>query len=402
MKAFVQHFTRPCGRAARSTGLAAATGITAASLALVAGISGPAAAGTLPAAGRATAASSVRTQPSGFSGHWTVSFRSHTRGTFLRTIVAPGHKDVWAFGDSGAGVHSRALALHWQGAGWRAARLPHAAGLVVTGAASSSPDDVWVVGSDQVSGQFLVQRWDGHHWSVVPTPQDFEIGSPVVISRNDVWALGDTSCVSSSGGVTRCSTLLWHWTGSSWSHRAFRFAPTALAAVSARNVWMIGQARYNASADPAGPLVVQRWNGSSWRLAHGIPQPRNVRAGTSDIAIGSARDIWIGRRHWNGQRWRVIPSVPSGMMGGDPEVTDRHGGVWLGAFAHWNGHGWIDTFPSQNSPVGRLLSRFGIDFPGLARIPGSDTVLAAGGISREHSSTSTASWALVAAHGKLP
>ncbi|HEY2549920.1 MAG TPA: hypothetical protein VGI64_05020 [Streptosporangiaceae bacterium] len=399
MRAFVQHFTRPRGRAARSTWLAAAAGVTAASLALVAGImSGPAAARTVSAAGGATLAMGARTQPIGSSGHWTVPFRSHTRGTFLRAIVTPGHKDAWAFGDSGAGVHSRALALHWQGAGWRTARLPHAAALAVLGAGSSSPGNVWVVGSDQVSGQILVQRFDGRHWSVVPTPTDLDASSPVVISRNDVWALGDTSCESSSGGGTHCSTLLWHWTGSSWSHQAFRFAPTALAAVSARNVLMIGRARYNASGDPAGPLVVRRWNGSSWRLVHGVPQPRNLRAGTSDVAIGSARDIWIGRRHWNGQQWRVIPAPPSGMMFGDPEVTDRHGGVWLGPFAHWNGHGWIDTFPSQHSPVGHLLSQhFGIFFGGLARIPGSDTVLAAGGISR-----GSVSWAVLAAHGRLP
>lgn len=399
MRAFVQHFTRPRGRAARGICLAAGTGVTAAGLALLAGImSGPAAARTVSAAGHATLASGVRTQPSGFSGHWTVPFRSHTRGTFLRAVVAPGHKDAWAFGDSGVGVHSRALALHWQGAGWRTVRLPHAAGLVVTGAAASSPDNIWVVGSDQVSGQLLIQRWDGRRWSVVPTPKDVGIGTPVVISKNDAWALGETSCESSSGGGTHCTTLLWHWTGTKWSHRAFRFAPTALAAVSARDVWMIGQARFNGSGDPAGPLVVRRWNGSSWRLVHGIPQPRNLRAGTSDIAIGSARDIWIGRRHWNGQRWRVIPSAPAGVMTGDPEVTDRHGGAWMGPFAHWNGHGWIDTFPAQNSPVGHLLAQhFGIFFPGLARIPGTDTVLAAGGISR-----GSGSWAVVAAHGKLP
>src|SRR5260370_37896920 len=87
-----------------------------------------------------------------------------------------------------------------------------------------------------------------------------------------------------------------HWTGSAWSVATSSGAGLAInrlngvAAISAHNVWAVGEDT-NSSAPSAefNPLI-EHWNGSSWRV---VTSPLQ---GTSDLLNGidvdSLRNIW--------------------------------------------------------------------------------------------------------------
>jgi hypothetical protein len=277
--------------------------------------------------------------------------------------------------------------------------VPQAAGFSPSAAAASSPDNVWVLGSNSHTGNFRVLRWDGHAWSVVPTPPGFSASNPAVISKNDVWAIGESQCAF-TGKKRNCATTLWHWTGSGWLSHQVKFDPTGLAAASADDVWIVGTSGYNSNAGPAGKLVAYRWNGTSFRWVPGIPDPAGAPYGT-DVTVGSASNVWVGNRHWNGKRWRTLrfPHPGYGVLILSPTVLDGHGGAWFGPFAHWTGRQWVDTFPAANSPLGRLMgTRYGVSILAMARIPGTRTILAAGALSRDQSPTRSITNALIAAH----
>jgi hypothetical protein len=59
-----------------------------------------------------------------------------------------------------------------------------------------SANDVWSVGFSGivgVSGQTLVEHWDGTSWTIVPSPNngvDSEFKSVVALSPNRIWAVG--------------------------------------------------------------------------------------------------------------------------------------------------------------------------------------------------------------------
>ena len=92
-------------------------------------------------------------------------------------------------------------------------------------------------------------------------------------------------------------------------------------------------------------------------------------------AMDSASDVWIGgmtvnggrgyAMHWNGRTWRAL-TAPASLTAGTDVVPDGHGGVWLGSWAHWNGHAWVNTLDSGlPAPVS------GMGIAQLVRIPGT-------------------------------
>jgi hypothetical protein len=103
----------------------------------------------------------------------------------LHGVTAPGESDVWAVGAFNPGRPPTAVltdlyAEHWDGSRWTAVSPPTPA---VYGASqeadlaavtSTSRTDVWAVGSlsdrGSLASQTLTYRFDGSHWSRVPSP----------------------------------------------------------------------------------------------------------------------------------------------------------------------------------------------------------------------------------------
>ena len=147
---------------------------------------------------------------------------SPTSAAELTSVAAISSSDVWAIGDNG-GVTP--IFQHWDGKAWTAVpspQLPPEAFIRVSGIAAVSSSDVWMVGTTRAPGrrpappsQTLTEHWDGHQWSIVPSPDPSTgnngFSQVAAISSSDVWAVGSEATPSGE------APLLANWNGTQWN-----------------------------------------------------------------------------------------------------------------------------------------------------------------------------------------
>ena len=111
----------------------------------------------------------------------------------LERIAGSSPNDVWVVG-------SDPVAQHFDGTAWTAIAAP---GSLHRAVWVNSPSDVWVSGRDAPA-----QHWDGTGFTEVPPGAVGSIGATAIWSngRNDAWVAGDTSVA--------------HWDGEAWSESA--------------------------------------------------------------------------------------------------------------------------------------------------------------------------------------
>jgi hypothetical protein len=346
------------------------------------------------------ASASTGTARAAATPRWQLRFSSLATGPgVLTSAVAFGPRDAWA---AGAVTPPRrptsALVLRWNGASWTRVRLGRNLAFGPATVAGSSPSNVWLFGS-------WLMRWDGRHWHKVPAPAGIGAGelSPVVLGPANVWMYGLR--FDKSLGKNDCVSTIWHWNGRRWrSWSKPRFCATGLAAASATSMWLVGDRGPGAQST----ITALRWNGKSW-VTPAMPHPPSYNAlfVLPDITAGSAGNVWIGddtansvfpqaqgpgfALRWTGHRWIRTPASPLAANNGI--ATNGHG-LWMGPDAEWTGHGWVDTTPAPSFNSGQPYS-----VKALARIPGSETILAVG--TRQRASSS-AVYPMIASYGPLP
>ncbi len=154
---------------------------------------------------------------------WTVVRTPNTGPNFNSFYGAAASKGwAWAVGEHlNSKYQDRALIEVWNGKTWTIADNPQPGAVrdMLFGASALSPSDVWVVG-DQEGGnglfETLAEHWDGHRWTVVPTPDPGSSGNHLyavdAVSADDVRAAGQQL-----GGQVPDQGLVEHWDGHSWS-----------------------------------------------------------------------------------------------------------------------------------------------------------------------------------------
>jgi hypothetical protein len=185
----------------------------------------------------------------------------------LNGVVALSPTDVWVVGERGHPGRGTPVIMHWDGSVLHEFKaFPRVASVGgFQQVAASGPDDVWAVGwRGSNPGPPMMAHWDGNRWSDVPLPGDWRgkwLFDLVVISRNDVWAVG-------GGGSLPISM---HWSGERW-----RFVSTrpAFEEDDDEGTWLN-------SVD--GTSSSDLWAVGMW----GVP-----------LAMGEA--LWL---HWNGEAW---------------------------------------------------------------------------------------------------
>ena len=244
----------------------------------------------------------------------------------LDGITAFNRRNIWAVGVTN---DDRPLALHWLGAGWSAVRMPVKNGpFYVTAAAFVTGNDGWAVGKGVPND--AIEHWDGQAWTVVPGAdlgsRRVELIDVAALGRDQAWAVG-----LSGDGVTG-KALVERWNGTRWevvpTPNVGQSGLIAVAAISRNNVWAVG--------GTPRKLLIEHWNGRRWRLVT-TPAPR---ATPRAIAALSARDIWaVGDdgsvthrktlvEHWDGMRWRVVSSpVLRGTLNSIAAVSSRD--IWV-------------------------------------------------------------------------
>jgi hypothetical protein len=246
----------------------------------------------------------------------------------------------------GAASHGRAVSLVTGGQ------------LVGVAAAGNS---VWAVG---VTGRLdpLAVRFDGRSWrrftplgGASTSPSGGVFNAVAVVSARDAWVVGEGPYDAA---------LTEHWNGRSWTRAGvpglagngtFLYA---VAAVSATSAWAVGESDNKA--------VIEHWNGAVWMRAHS-PAPAGgaslhgvaALSATSAWAVGSAEPVAGGLpvpliEHWDGAAWRIVPSpvIPGGGELAGIAATSATG-AWAVGYSsasgtavaeHWNGRAW--TLPA--------------------------------------------------------
>src|SRR2546425_297770 len=249
---------------------------------------------------------------------WSVVSSPQSNGwtSDLAGVAAISRNDVWAVGSYVSNTGTFILIEHWDGTQWSILSGPNPSAYSnnLNGVIAISSSDVWAVGnfavSNSSSGQTLTEHWDGHQWSIVPSPNVGSnyntLSSVTAISTTDVWAAGIGN-----------GELVEHWDGRQWSivlNTGSTFF-TAISAISHRNVWVVGWVLVNGNQQPA----IEHWNGRKWNRVTNpvIPVGLNEFLGVTAI---SSRNIWaVGFAelhtliaHWNGFQWRMVSSPDGG------------------------------------------------------------------------------------------
>jgi hypothetical protein len=217
----------------------------------------------------------------GSAGHWAAvpSPNLSTNDNNLAAVSAPTANDAWAVGNyytqDNANVF-RNLALHWDGTRWTAIAPPNVGTQENTlfSVSALSSGQAWAAGyyaDSQFRIRALVEHFDGHAWSVVPTPQPgakrdtlFAISA---VNEHDVWAVGGTQ--DSANGPFR--TLVEHWNGHDWSVLPSPNPGPAgdelfgVTTSGPDNVWAVGQ---QVGAGFPSRALVEHWDGRRWSVVN--------------------------------------------------------------------------------------------------------------------------------------
>ncbi len=309
-------------------------------------------------------ASAAVTAVSAFAatGGWTAASVQPLAGNVqLQGASALNNSDAWAVGsqivDAGQ-PPAPAVAYHWNGTAWSLTPTPNLGEAVGLQAVSArSPTDAWAVGFTNLGPRdhgTLIEHWNGSTWWVAQenavTGQGVELNGVVDLSSTDAWAVG-----GSSG-------LVEHRNGKTWSLVTLpdpNFTPAtdnAISAVSANDVWILGHTINSATGLATSETL--HFNGTSW-TAVPLQQPNTTNFGLNSLSAISATDIWaVGQvrpgstaangttliEHYNGTAWSIVPSPTPGF---DPTLTGVAGRSATDAYAVGTELPSVDGGPKQ-------------------------------------------------------
>jgi hypothetical protein len=289
----------------------------------------------------------------------------------LTAVAAVSATDVWAVGGSGSQRGSgQPVIEQWNGTQWNAVSPASTTALysILYSVAAVSANNIWAVGWQGINGvaYTLIEHWNGTQWSIVkspnPTSAGNELFSVAAISANDVWATGYIQKTTSTG--TSEQTLVEHWNGKQWSvvsspspgSQADNL--TAVAAVSATDVWAVG---FYANNNGVWKTLTEHWNGKQWKIVSS-PSPGSQINYLASVATISANNAWaVGYadkqtliEHWNGKQWSIVKGPGPGPVSNSllSVTVVSASDIWAVGYyqssdymdhtltEHWNGKGW--------------------------------------------------------------
>jgi hypothetical protein len=279
----------------------------------------------------AAAGSAAASATSASSGRWRFSYISHLQVGAFDDVAAVSPHDAWAVGTAiseGRPGAAKPIVEQWRGKSWSAVGLPagerHA---YLTAVAGSSPGNVWVFGyvSEKNGPAPFALHWTGR-WALRGTWKT-EAGltnSAVVLNSHDVWAFGP--------GPVR------HYNGSGWTTVGLRFSLAVASAISANDIWAIGQ--------QAGQPILAHFRNDKWS-AKQVPVKTSGFALLSSVVALSDRDIWVAGSVDNGRagyaialqllkgKWSAHDPAETAQLGS--LAPDGSGGVWAAYDAPYDG-----------------------------------------------------------------
>lgn len=280
-------------------------------------------------------------------GTWTAVVGAQPAAVSHRVagMAALSAMDVWAVGWSNVSPPSRMvfaqpLIEHWDGVTWtvQSAPTPPDRNTYLFAVTAVSAGDIWAVGAMTLDGaatasvlQPLTLHYDGSAWSQVPAPAVPDASSHALLSGvtaagpNDVWAAGRDGAAG----------LVLHWNGTTWARVGVPSASgvvrdsldwNSISAVSARDVWLVGERRLGQSGKDGTQPVAAHWNGVAWTLEN-TPLPPGTQNRLVGVAARATDDAWA-----------------VGAVGTPPDWPMATPDMHIVPFAlHWDGARWAET-----------------------------------------------------------
>jgi hypothetical protein len=279
--------------------------------------------------------------------------------------------DAWAVGSYESPSGQVTLIEHWDGTRWSQVSSPSPGQYEnwLTCVSAVSGRLAWAVGGYVVRHRLgprrtrtLIERWDGHSWSQVPSPNPGVRQNTLLgvagDARDDAWAVGSYTFAPRSG---RLATLALHWDGAGWSQVASpnpggrQDTLSGVAATSSRHAWAVGAFR----GDGKGrQTLIARWNGSTWTQVWS-PNPGPTENHLYGVSAVSPTDVWaVGDyvatkgtgpshtliAHLGDSGWTQVPSPTAGgtltSVSADSATDAWASGFVTGFFLRWNGIRW--------------------------------------------------------------
>jgi hypothetical protein len=235
-----------------------------------------------------------------------------------------------SFDQDGYPKSSRTLAERWDGHRWTIQSTPNSTRVSALAAVSCRSSNVCMaVGAGRVgspslgSGATLAERWNGHKWTILPTPSQ----------ANTVRHAGEfvgVSCVSSRACIAvQEGESSERWNGKKWS-----FLPTP----PIGNRMFTGVSCTSATACIAvgrvgGTTLAKRWNGHTWTTqstpsVHGSFHAVSCPSANACVAVGGEESQNQGQpatilaESWDGRAWTIQPTPDGPPPGGAGASVD--------------------------------------------------------------------------------
>jgi hypothetical protein len=202
---------------------------------------------------------------------------------------------------------------------------------------------------------------------------------PTDFSQGNLWVFSLGSYVGEKVAFAA------HYQNGHWTKSVLPDVPESAAALSSKDIWVLGQA-LNAKRT----MVMMHWNGRRWTTS-GLPKQRTSGYPSGLTATGP-RSLWLSWSpakagaaeyllHWTGSRWAKV-NLPAGDLA-YPASEDGAGGLWLTGFEpgpkrgqlylHWgSGHWKVWKVPNGGFQPGNVDE--------LALIPGTRSLWAIGNV----------------------
>ncbi len=258
-----------------------------------------------------------------------------------------------------------------------------------SGVHASAVDDagsLYIGGEFTVVGTVIVNRiakWDGSTWTALGGGMNGFVRA-LAVSGNDLYAGGEFTMVTNSGGVSVLANRVAKWNGSAWSALGEGLDANVLALATSGSDLYAGGEFTNAINDGSVTVAVNRvakWNGSAWVALDGGLSSR-VRAAAmmgSDLYVGgefisatnAGAAVTVNRiARWDGSSWSALASgvnnfvyalavSGSDLYAGGEFLTATNGGgvaVSVSRVAKWNGNAWSAMQTGMNARVSALTA----------------------------------------------
>jgi hypothetical protein len=350
-----------------------------------------------------TALLSLATDATAASSSWVVVPSPNPNvQNVLQSVSGASSSDLWAVGNQfNASYNEFTLAEHWDGTNWTAFPAPSPGSTqcapewqnTLNGVAEVSTSDVWAVGficGANEDGVTLVEHWDGTEWSLVssPNPSSYSyLYAVAAVSANNIWAVGQNY------GSGEPSTLVEHWDGTVWSivsspNPAGRSAYLGgVSAVSGTDIWAVGYS--GSSSAPYLIPLIEHYDGTSWSIVSSPYVPSSRFNQLNGVTAISAKDVWaVGYQnenangqdvqglieHWNGTKWSLVKSPVAGDETNLYAITgSSSANVWAVGYLENSNLDMLPIIEQWNGSVWKVVSS--PDPGNAAQFLGAATVL---------------------------